>query len=718
MVWFAAPQIRVFISYRKSDSFAVASEIAQLLRRKLGPDGVFFDDALVPGRDYRRSLRRELRRSTALWAIIGPTWATSTDEQGRLRLFRPDDILRDELEMALARGIPVVPVLLQGVSIPRPTDLPPSLNELDFSRFQGRTVAGNAQLAAEVDRLLEDLRQEAGSRRRGETAVWLQDYGLTLLLLALILGPLLGLALAFPQAALLALVGLAVATVLLTFPVWRFWKIFRLIRDSRFSGVPGRWWKAYQEIWICVLQAWGAPSVAMVARLRTEVALLNPPPNPPAPKIDDAESRRDLSEWREAQQLWQTRVNREVADALEALDANSAERPQLRVTTCFELNNAADGVERYLNLLQILYPRQSAATGKKGFRLPRDEFFCRVEIGQGFLSPQHLIAGLQDHFAEDWRPVLDWYGRAVLQPAPALSEKLRRVQVFQFLCWLMWGPSVPHCSCSQWQSGIGRQAAFDLVLQYGYGDENNSWALIHSGDRGAPLHTFLHNALKLDPGSRGFQCRVVVVPGLPSQFASRVCPAQRDAVEEAPLVLRLLNIAEFEGCPEEVARQIYQAYVWMMFVICDASGEPLFPEEPWRGLLPFFTHGNIADAETYRFVREEVVQKALVCLQDLWASAPEITFRYACSSDDGQCGSPLQFPPARPTMTELLREKAELRLTPAERARLRISDEAVDARFAGRYSACHLSELVHQFYDSLPEFAARDPGRDTLHLED
>ena len=49
---------------------------------------------------------------------------------GSRRLDDPADFVRMEVEAALSRDIPVVPVLVQGATLPRKEDLPPSLAPL------------------------------------------------------------------------------------------------------------------------------------------------------------------------------------------------------------------------------------------------------------------------------------------------------------------------------------------------------------------------------------------------------------------------------------------------------------------------------------------------------------------------------------------------------------------------------------------------------------
>ena len=125
--------MNVFISYRRKDSHYIADRIYDWLDREFGRDNVFKDvDAIPLGRDFRKSLQDAITRCDVLLAIIGPRWLGETDESGRRRVDDPGDWVRIEIETALERDIPVIPLLVDGASFPRGEDLPPSLEGLVY----------------------------------------------------------------------------------------------------------------------------------------------------------------------------------------------------------------------------------------------------------------------------------------------------------------------------------------------------------------------------------------------------------------------------------------------------------------------------------------------------------------------------------------------------------------------------------------------------------
>jgi TIR domain len=121
----------VFISYRREDSAGIAGRITDRLRKRLGQRSVFFDYDDVPAaREWREVLATRVGACNALVAIIGKRWNPPSDRPGERRLDDPDDTLRIEIETALQRGIPVIPVLIDGAALPKREELPESLKRL------------------------------------------------------------------------------------------------------------------------------------------------------------------------------------------------------------------------------------------------------------------------------------------------------------------------------------------------------------------------------------------------------------------------------------------------------------------------------------------------------------------------------------------------------------------------------------------------------------
>ena len=89
-------------------------------------------------------LEKRLAASDVLLAVIGPMWATITDDAGNRRIANPKDFVALEVATALRRDIRVIPVLVGGASMPTADQLPAALQELaqrnaaaiDDSRFR------------------------------------------------------------------------------------------------------------------------------------------------------------------------------------------------------------------------------------------------------------------------------------------------------------------------------------------------------------------------------------------------------------------------------------------------------------------------------------------------------------------------------------------------------------------------------------------------------
>ncbi len=145
------PTGSIFISYRRDDSASDTGRIYDRLAHEFGRDNIFKDvDSIPLGVDFAQHIDQEVGRCQVLLVVIGKTWLTP-------RLQSPDDFVRLEIESALNRGIPVVPVFLEGVTGPPPRDqLPQSLQPL--IRRNGTQVGQDPRFHADMGRLVKGLR--------------------------------------------------------------------------------------------------------------------------------------------------------------------------------------------------------------------------------------------------------------------------------------------------------------------------------------------------------------------------------------------------------------------------------------------------------------------------------------------------------------------------------------------------------------------------------
>lgn len=140
----------VFISYRREDAGGYAGRLEDGLERAFGPGSAFRDVVdLRPGEDYLEVLTRRVAESVAVLVVIGPRWL-NVERDGQRRLEREDDVVRQEVQVALASGKPVIPVLVGGAAMPEAIMLPPSLAGL--ARLQALSLS-EASWNADLDRL-------------------------------------------------------------------------------------------------------------------------------------------------------------------------------------------------------------------------------------------------------------------------------------------------------------------------------------------------------------------------------------------------------------------------------------------------------------------------------------------------------------------------------------------------------------------------------------
>jgi uncharacterized membrane protein YhaH (DUF805 family) len=147
----------IILSYRRDDTGAIAGRIFDRLVGHYGADQVFMDIDSIPfGLDFREHIQETLKRCDVLLAIVGKNWA-APDEKGGFRIAEENDWVRIEVEAALAKKIPVIPVLIDNASLPAPASLPEGLRNLVFR--QAAPVDSGRDFNPHMARLIKAMDQ-------------------------------------------------------------------------------------------------------------------------------------------------------------------------------------------------------------------------------------------------------------------------------------------------------------------------------------------------------------------------------------------------------------------------------------------------------------------------------------------------------------------------------------------------------------------------------
>jgi cholesterol oxidase len=140
----------VFVNYRRADASAYAAQVVFRLRADSDEGQIFFDvETAEPGADIGEKIQRALTTSKVLVAIIGREWAN------RRRLGGKDWVVH-EIELALVKGLLIIPVLVDGARMPESDRLPEPIT----------AFAAREALEVRPDHLAEDLAQLQSVVRR------------------------------------------------------------------------------------------------------------------------------------------------------------------------------------------------------------------------------------------------------------------------------------------------------------------------------------------------------------------------------------------------------------------------------------------------------------------------------------------------------------------------------------------------------------------------
>ncbi len=161
-----AKSLRLFISYRRDDNYThirpVVRNIYERLADHYGDANVFMDvDTIPPGADFVEFLGAAVARADVLLAVIGEQWVDHLQRRAE----EEDDFVRIELESALERSIPIVPLVIGRAVMPGRNQLPESIAAL--ARRNAFPIDVERDFHAHMSRLISALDahyQESGTQ--------------------------------------------------------------------------------------------------------------------------------------------------------------------------------------------------------------------------------------------------------------------------------------------------------------------------------------------------------------------------------------------------------------------------------------------------------------------------------------------------------------------------------------------------------------------------
>ncbi len=157
---------RICLSYRRSDSGAIAGRIHDHLVNKYGAEAVFMDIGGIPyGADFREHIQGVFAGASVLIAVIGPQWL-GQHSTGNTRITQRADPIRVEIQTALNQNIFLLPVLVDGATMPAADDLPANIRPLVYRN--ALRVDTGSDFHFHMERLIASVDQVLGIQRNGK----------------------------------------------------------------------------------------------------------------------------------------------------------------------------------------------------------------------------------------------------------------------------------------------------------------------------------------------------------------------------------------------------------------------------------------------------------------------------------------------------------------------------------------------------------------------
>jgi len=157
---------KIFVSYRRNDSQHQTGRLWEHLSRRFGPDNVFYDVDTIPvGVNWKEHLQAQVRQCDVMLISIGDAWLDEMNERAN----DEDDMVRFEIETALQRGIPIIPLLVSKAPMPSSNDLPESVKKVP--EWNGMPIRPGRDFNRDVADLMTAIEKLPPRRHSAKTKV-------------------------------------------------------------------------------------------------------------------------------------------------------------------------------------------------------------------------------------------------------------------------------------------------------------------------------------------------------------------------------------------------------------------------------------------------------------------------------------------------------------------------------------------------------------------
>jgi glutamate/aspartate transport system substrate-binding protein len=150
----------VFLCYRRNDSPQTAWHLASLLNRT---HKTFIDTHIRGGALWDDTLVREIENCSVFLCFVGERWL-ERNENGELRVNDEHDYVRKEISLAISLNKKILPILVNGGSLPNREELHESIQSLMGSEFMNLTFVPPA-FYADADKIIRRVNQLVREQR-------------------------------------------------------------------------------------------------------------------------------------------------------------------------------------------------------------------------------------------------------------------------------------------------------------------------------------------------------------------------------------------------------------------------------------------------------------------------------------------------------------------------------------------------------------------------